>query len=86
MIKDLLEILMKFDLDKRKKLNCIEFVFDSNTIKINEDGMLIKARYFNDSRTVIIYPHLILDKEDLRKVVLHELSHHFGIREENIKY
>ena len=83
-IQDLKEVLSKLPgITKNKET--IEFTIDNSTIKFN-NGELIRGSYYDDSKTVIIYPHLIEDKNDLKEVILHEIGHHLGLSHKEIKH
>ena len=83
-IKDLIELLEEMG-NRKKSLGNVEFIFCDTSIKI-KDGNYIRGEYFNDSKTIIFYPLLIKDKNDLKEVLLHEIGHHSGLSEDAIRH
>ena len=70
-------------LPQREKLKDVIFVIEDKVLALDQNGNYIKGSY--QGNLITLYSELIKDKEDLRKVILHEIAHHLGMGHKSIE-
>jgi len=86
MTRRVVQLLNNLPPELRKKLEGARFIVEKDVIQIGPEGNFIDGQYFRDN-SIIIYESLIRDDNHLKKVIIHELCHHFGMNERQvIKY
>ena len=84
-LKEVMDIIDSFNPEARKKLAGVEIQLSPEATSIAETGW-VRARYYNHSKTILIYSSLIKDKKDLKEIILHELGHYFGLSHKDIRH
>jgi predicted SprT family Zn-dependent metalloprotease len=77
-------LLNKIPMEEREKFCPLKVYFDDSTIELDDNGGFVKGRYYDGSE-IVIYVHYIIDEEELKEVFKHELAHHFGMGEKEIR-
>lgn len=83
-MQHLIDILQAMPDDVRKKMGKMDFEMNENFLQII-DGKFVIGRYFNASRTIVINPLLVGNKEHLKRVIKHELGHSVGLSENDLR-
>ena len=84
MIKKIAALVNKIPQEQRKKLEGLRFIVDHDSFQIVKGGYFAKAQYFKDN-SIVFYEALIHSDEELKEVFRHELCHHFGMNEEQVR-
>jgi len=84
MIKKILALVNKIPQKERKKLDGLTFVVEKDMFQIANGGQFIVGRYFRDN-SIVFYEPLIKTDKDLKRVLVHEICHHFGMNEKQVE-
>jgi len=84
MIRKVLELVNKIPIEERRKLRGLAFIVEKNMFQISEEGQFIAGQYFANN-SIVFYENFIYTDEDLKNVFIHELCHHFGMDEEQVR-
>lgn len=84
MIKRVLEIISKIPEEKRKRLAGLTFIVEKDAFQVHESGKFINGQYFRDN-SVVIYEVLVESDDALKHILSHELAHHFGMDEREVR-
>ena len=84
MIKKIAALISKIPREQRKKLDGLRFIVDKDSFQIVQGGSFARGQYFKDN-SIVFYEAFIHSDEELKEVLRHELCHHFGMNEEQVR-
>ena len=84
MIHKILKLLNQIPISERKRLDGLAFIVERDMFVISNGGQFIRGQY-NRSNSIVFYDALIQSEKDLKEILLHELCHHFGMDEEQVR-
>jgi len=76
-VKDIFEVVNRIPLEERKRWKKLYFCIDEGTLGLDA-GNYIQGEWGN-AGVITLYPFCILNKEELRKTIMHEIAHHLGL-------
>ena len=83
MIRKVMELVGKIPIEKRRKLGHLEFAVIKDAFRISE-GEFVKAQYLRDN-IILFFEDMIKDDDELKEVLKHELCHHLGMNEKQVR-
>ena len=84
LLHKLINIIGGLPIELRKKLHGVRFIVDEDSFTLMPDGSFIKAMTLGKNE-IIFYEPFIGDGNDLRETLIHELCHHFGMDEQEVR-
>ena len=83
--KLLLEVMVGFPVEiRRKHFQDLTVVVEENIFQITPDGKFYVATY--QPNLITFYADMVVDdEEEAKKILIHELAHHFGFSEARIR-
>lgn len=77
-VRDILDVVDKIPQKERAKWKGITFVIEEKVLVIQDNGTY-RAGEWSNGGIITLFSDLIHSKEQLKKVILHEIAHHLGL-------
>lgn len=84
MIRKILALINQIPIKERRRLDGLTFIVEKDMFQIVNGGMFAKAQYFKNN-SLVFYEAMINNDKELKEVLRHELCHHFGMDERQVK-
>ena len=84
LITRIIVLIDKLPIDLRRKLHGIDFIVEDKAFILSREGAYVKAQVLGKN-SIIFFEPFIGGDEDLAETLIHELCHHFGMDEQQVR-